>query len=85
MEIACDATIGVCAALILLNWASLLAAIRAHRNYSFAPPFVCGIVAAVAIALHPHPGLLAFAFIPIVLDPSILAALFVLLRRREKR
>jgi hypothetical protein len=81
MEIVWDFVLIACAALILLNWVGLLAAIRARRSYSFAPPFVCGILGALAVGLYPRSGVAVFAFVPLVLDPSIIAAVVALIRR----
>ena len=62
----------------------MLDAIINKRHYSFCLPFVCGVVAALALAVHPVPGIFKFAFLPIVLDPSILVAAHFLLFHREK-
>jgi len=72
-----DAVIGLCAVLILLNWGDLLcwfcatAQNRRKSRFSFAPPFLCGLVASGAILIHPRPGLPRMFWVPLALDPSI--------------
>lgn len=59
------------AVLIALNWAGLLESRRAGRSYSFAPPFLCGIVGAVACLVCPEPRVRSLAWVPLVADPSL--------------
>ena len=72
-----DAVIGLCAVLILLNWGDLLswfyatAKKRRKGRFSFAPPFICGLVASGAILIHPRPGLPRMFWVPLAADPSI--------------
>jgi hypothetical protein len=69
---------GVPAALLIpLNWLSLagwlVAVRRGHKGgLSFAPPFLCGIAGAVALLVCPRPGAWRWAWLPPLLDPSIL-------------
>lgn len=37
--------------LILLNWISMILALRARRSYSFAPPWLAGVGGALACLL----------------------------------
>lgn len=70
LEWVLDAIILICAVLIALNSASLLSWLYAsarrggNSGYSFAPPFVCGIVATGRLSAR-------LAWLPLVLDPSI--------------
>ena len=62
--------------LIPLNWLSflgwLVAVRRGHKGgHSFAPPFLCGIAGAVACLLCPWPGVWRWAWVPPLLDLSI--------------
>jgi len=72
-----DVVIGVCALMILLNWGALLSYLyatakgRRKGGFSFAPPFLCGLVACGAILIHPRPGMPRLSWVPLALDPSI--------------
>jgi hypothetical protein len=66
-----NAFIVVCAILMLINWLALVSAMRSRRNYSFAPPLLLGIAAAIAVLLHPVHEMRSFAWIPLIVDPSI--------------
>lgn len=59
------------ALLIVCNWGGLVSASRAGRGYSFAPPWLCGVAGAMACVVCPAPGIWRFAWVPLVLDPSI--------------
>jgi hypothetical protein len=64
------------ALLIPLNWLSfvgwIIAVRRGHQGgHSFAPPFLCGIAGAVACLVCPWPGAWRWAWVPPLLDPSI--------------
>jgi hypothetical protein len=69
--------IAVTAFVIALNWLSLIAFIvkKSKGNFSFAPPFICGILGAFAslLALEHHALWVAIGFL--LLDPSIGLAL----------
>ena len=94
-----DVVIGLCVVLILLNWCDLLswfyATAKNHgkSRFSFAPPFICGLVASGAILIHPRPGLPRMFWVPLAVDPSIgfvfvvgaLQRLTQWLRRTRKR
>lgn len=73
----CNFVIAVTAFVIALNWLSLIAFIvkKTKGNFSFAPPFICGILGAFAsfLALEHHALWVAFGFL--LLDPSIGLAL----------
>ena len=72
-----NALIGVCALLIILNWADLISwfyATSRHRTksgFSFAPPFLCGLLAGGAILIYPRAGVRTLFWVPLALDPSI--------------
>ena len=72
---------GLAALLILLNWVGLIAFAVNHEReparsgYSFAPPFICGPILAAIWALGPALPLRRYAWIAILLDPSILLLL----------
>ena len=57
--------------LILLNWMSMISAVKDRRSYSFAPPWLCGVTGAVACLLCPVSQVQHLALSPLVLDPSI--------------
>jgi hypothetical protein len=65
------------ALLILLNWLSVaggaLEAVKTgqSRNVSFCPPFLCGVAGSAACIACPWPGMWQWAFLPLLLDPSI--------------
>jgi hypothetical protein len=65
------------ALLILLNWLIVgEAAVEAvrhgkSRRFSFCPPFLCGVAGAVACLSCPWPGVWCWAWLPVLLDPSI--------------
>ncbi len=64
------------ALLIPLNWLSfvgwLIEARRGRkRNFSFAPPFLCGIAGAIACLICPWPDVWRWAWVPPLIDPSI--------------
>lgn len=72
--------LGLPAALLLCsNWLGLTGhAIRSWRamshdvgGYSFAPPWLAGIVGAIACLACPSPAVRHCAWVPLVLDPSI--------------
>jgi hypothetical protein len=59
------------ALLIVCNWGGIISASRAGRSYSFTPPYLCGVVGAVAWLVCPVPQVRSWAWAPLVLDPSI--------------
>ena len=68
------------ALLIPLNWFSfigwVIAVRRGHKGgHSFAPPFLCGIAGAIACLVCPWPGVWQWAWLPLLLDLSILLLL----------
>lgn len=68
------------ALLIQLNWLSFISWAIARRRgnkggHSFAPPFLCGIAGAIACLVCPWPGVSRWAWVPLVLDLSILLML----------
>jgi hypothetical protein len=71
------AVIGFCALLILLNWADLVSWFYARSRrgtksgFSFAPPYLCGMVASGALLAYPRAGLHRFFWVPLAADPSI--------------
>src|SRR5262249_56457659 len=59
-----------------LNWLSFIGwavAVRGgHKGgHSFAPPFLCGVAGAVACLVCLWPGVWRWAWVPPLLDPSI--------------
>ena len=73
--------LGVPSALLIpLNWLSfigwVIAVRRGHTGgYSFAPPFLCGVAGAVACLVCPWPGVWRWAWVPPLLDLSMLLLL----------
>jgi hypothetical protein len=73
--------LGVPSALLIpLNWLGFIgwmaAVRRGHKGgYSFAPPFLCGIAGAIACLVCPWPGVWRWAWVPLLLDLSILLLL----------
>lgn len=69
--------LGVPSALLIpLNWLSLvgwlIAVRRGHKGgHSFAPPFLCGIAGTVACLVCPWPNVWRWAWVPLLVDPSI--------------
>ena len=69
--------LGVPAALFtLFNWLSfvgyVIACLRGYSgSHSFAPPFLCGIMGAVTCLVCPLPGAWHWAWVPLLIDPSI--------------
>ena len=64
--------LGVPASLLLfLNWGGLIDALRKRRNFSFAPPWLCGLAGAVACWACPVEEVQAFWWLPLVIDASI--------------
>jgi hypothetical protein len=68
------------ALLIPLNWLSFIgkaiAVRRGHKGgYSFAPPFLCGLAGAIACLLCPWPDIWRWAWVPLLLDLSIVLLL----------
>ena len=73
-------TLGVpCLLLIILNWLSMVDAFRRGQSFSFCPPFLCGLLGAVACLICPLEEISSLAWLPLVLDPSILLSVYVLL------
>ncbi len=66
-----------CALLIIGNWLIVIGAgvetIRhsKSKSFSFCPPFLCGIVGGVAVLVCPWPGSWRWAWLPLILDPSV--------------
>lgn len=73
LVISCALVMAISAIFIVLNWLSLIAFIVRRRkgNFSFAPPFICGVMGAIASfgVLDHHAVWSAGAFL--LLDPSI--------------
>src|SRR5688500_3434441 len=70
--------LGVPSALLILgNWLIVIGAgVEAARHgksksFSFCPPFLCGIVGAAACLVCPVPGSWHWAWLPLLIDPSI--------------
>ena len=84
-EYICNAVIIVSGIFILGNWSGLVGSYYSKKNYSFAPPFLAGLAAMVAILVHPTSELHRFAWIPLLLDPSIGLALSFLAFKYLKR
>jgi len=64
------------ALLILLNWLSFIGYVvavrRGHKgSHSFAPPFLCGVAGVIACLVCPRAGVWHWAWVPLILDPSI--------------
>jgi hypothetical protein len=80
----CCGIAGLATLFIFLNWVGLVAFAITHKHesirtgYSFAPPFICGPVLAAVWALCPAFPFRRYAWIAIVLDPSILLLLLAL-------
>jgi hypothetical protein len=76
--------------LIALNWAGLIFSMGAGRSYSWAPSFLCGFAGAIACLVCALPEVRYFAWVPLLMDASILFWLWwlvgrVLLRQRDPR
>lgn len=73
LVIGCALVMVISAIFIVLNWLSLIAFIVQRRkgNFSFSPPFICGVLGAIASfgALNHHAAWSASVFL--LLDPSI--------------
>ena len=63
--------LAVCGVVVVLNWVSLVQAMRAGKGFAFAPPWLCGLVASVALWFYPHPAARSYFWLPLVLDPSL--------------
>lgn len=78
LTVLCSGIGGLAALLILLNWVGFIGFLVARSReparggYSFAPPFICGPVLAAAWALCPGLALRPYAWLAILMDPSIL-------------
>ena len=76
------------ALLLLLNWCGLIVAvIHSYRHpeqtggFSFAPPLIGGVLGCVGCLVCPIEGVSRFAWLPLVLDPSILVTtVFVIIQ-----
>jgi hypothetical protein len=66
--------------LMFVSWAVESARGKRTGNFSFCPPFICGVAGAVACLVCPWPGVSWWAWVPPLIDPSIalLFAAFVL-------
>lgn len=84
MTIAANVILGGCALLALLNWMGLFGAIWQKRSYSFAPPLLCGVVGAFVVGFHPDVALRRYFWIPLFLDPSVVAIALALVNPRRK-
>jgi hypothetical protein len=71
----CNTILALCAFFFLANWAGLLWAIFSRKSFSFAPPLLAGVVAIIAMWLHPDSLVHHFAWMPLLADPSITLAL----------
>ncbi len=85
--IACAFVMAVTAIFIVLNWLSFIAFLikKPEGNFSFAPPFICGVLGAIAtfVAIENHAFWFATAFL--LLDPSIGLSLgFLALKQLRK-
>lgn len=64
--------IGVCAVFMLFNWVGLIGAmIGRSKSHSFAPPYLCGVLGAIALLAWPGRSLQWWAIVPLLADPSI--------------
>jgi hypothetical protein len=71
--------LGVPAGLLIVgNWLTVIGALweairlGRSRNFSFCPPFLCGVFGAIACLVCPVPEVRSLAWLPLVADPSIL-------------
>jgi hypothetical protein len=69
---------GLLGLLLLANWCGLIGfAVDRYRHpektggYSFAPPFLGGVLGCIGCLVCPIEGVRRFAWVPLVLDPSI--------------
>jgi hypothetical protein len=79
------AVIGICAVFMLFNWGGLIGATIGHRRYSFAPPFLCGILSALALLIWPGYSLRWWALAPLFVDPSIGFCFIVLALQKVRK
>lgn len=78
IQIGTLALIAACTLVLLLNWASLIEAQISKKGFSFAPPWICGLSASIAMYFYPEGSLKAYAWAPLLLDPSISLVLVAL-------
>jgi hypothetical protein len=72
--------------LLLANWCGIIGfAFHRYRHpektggFSFAPPFIGGVLGCIGCLVCPIEGVRRFAWVPLVLDPSILLMAIVLI------
>ena len=79
------ALIGLCGVLMALNWASLIQAHIQGKGFSFAPPWLCGLVASGAMFFYPGGMLKDWAWLPWLADPSLAFCLLLAGQKWRKR
>lgn len=78
IQIGTLALIAACTLVLLLNWASLIEAQISKKGFSFAPPWICGLSASIAMYFYPGGSLRTYAWVPLLIDPSISLVLVAL-------
>ena len=73
--VACGAFGIVFAIFLISNWLSLIGTLRTRKPTSLVFPFVCGPVCALSCWLSPSELLARWAWLPLVLDFSLLGLL----------
>jgi hypothetical protein len=71
--------------LILGNWLSLIGALLNRRSTSLALPFIGGPVCALACLLCPDERIQSVAWLPLILDPSLLFGIPAMIAFRVTR
>ena len=84
MVTAANILLGLCALFAVLNWGSIVVAVRTKTSTSFAPPFLCGLIGAAVLAFHPNDSLHPYFWVALVLDPSILAIVPALMNKNRR-
>jgi hypothetical protein len=86
-----DGVIALCLFFIVGNWGCFVSWYyartrnRIKSSFSFAPPYLSGLVASAAMLFHPRAGLRLFFWLPLALDPSIGFASVIWLCGARKR
>lgn len=70
-QVALLGLMGICSIFMVLNWWGLMDAIAYKKGYSFAPPYLCGVIASIAMLAYPGGLLKSYAWVPLLVDPSI--------------